>query len=331
MPTQYGGLGGGRGSSPYQYNIIRPPGGVNEVGSQYTDMDRDYFGEFMDAYRSGKERRKAERLQAQEQAMKISEMLGSVPPELEDEILGPIQPDDPTLGERALGGLGRLVGIDTEMGLQPEQFEIPEGGKLSTQYERDVEKSQREAATAASKEEMRFLRGLIGKKYQSDLNVQEKKELFNQGLWNPSLSYAQRIELIHEKERAKKKAGTVGGRKQTAKEKLKDDLYTGRKTLEDLDDADFLILDKFWSSMTPEARAEDALSYAENLVSSYTKGKIPKPTEEEINQMVDRMAEQYVQKQNDLIGKMGGKGSRRGKGGTSRSRADRLNQIMNAQ
>jgi hypothetical protein len=306
-------------------------------------LDRDYYGEFMDSYREGKERNKQNRLDKQEQAMKISEMLGEVPPELESDILGPVQPDDPTLAERGIGGLGRLLGFDTEMGQQPEQFEVPEGMELQTKHQRELEKEERAAATASSKSQMQFYRGLLGKKFQSelskeekefqsDLNVEEKQELYNKGLWQPGLSYAQRIEMIHERERAKVKHGTgPAGKKLSAKDKLKNDLYTGKKSLEDLDNADFLILDKFWSSMTPEARAEDALKFAETLGAAAVKGAIPKPSEEEINQMVDRMAEGYLTKQNELIEQIRGERGRGGKGGSggSATRKERLGNIMN--
>jgi hypothetical protein len=305
-------------SSPYQYNIIRPPGGVNEVGSQYTDLDRDYYGEFMDSYREGKDRKKQERLDKQEQAMRVSEMLGEVPPELEEDILGPVQPMDPTLGERALGGLGRLVGMDTEMGMPQEQFEVPEGGKLSTKHERELEKEARKAESEGNTKYLEFLRGLYNKQFTSDLAVQQKETLNQKGLFNPSLSFEQRKELVELK-------NAKPGRPLNAREKLQWDLYNGTKDINDITKKDMLILGKFWASMTPESRAEKALGFAQEMVAASQKGTVDKMNQDEIIQMTDDLAAEFIKKQDKILNELRGKEETGRKGGRS------LGQIMGGQ
>jgi hypothetical protein len=253
-------------------------------------LDRDFFGEFMDSYRAGKDRYKQERADKQTQALKISEMLGYVPPELEADILGPAQEMPPTLGERAVGGLGRLIGIDNEMGLPPEQFEVPEGQKLSTQYERGIEESERKAQAEALKHK----RGLEKLKFESDLETEQLGEQIEEGYKAPELTYEQRLEL--------KKAGSrARGGKLSAREKLQDDLYLGLKTLDDLGPEDYLLLGKYWSSMTPEAMSQEALDYAETIVEARIKASTGEFTDIEINQMVDDLATDFIKKQRRIM------------------------------
>jgi len=300
-------------NSPYTYNIIRPRE-ASVVGSQYTDLDRDFYGEFMDAYRAGKDRYKQERADKQAQALKVSEMLGYVPQELEADILGPVQEVPPTLGEKAVGGLGRLLGIDTELGMQPEQFEIPEGKKISTEYEREIESEERKAQA----EQLKHLRGLQNLQYASDLETEQLGEQIGAGYKAPELTFEQRKEL-------KKIGARNRGKPLDAREKLRDDLYYGLKTIEDLGPEDYLLLGKFWASMTPESRAQEALEYAQDIVSAQLKGSVEDYTEAQIGSMVDNYASDFIKKQNTLIKKM--RKSRKGRGTTTEGRRS-LGNIM---
>lgn len=299
MPTDYRGLGGSSRQSPYTYNIIRPPGGGNEVGSQYTDLDiQDPISAFMDSYRAKKDRYKQDRLQKQEQALKVSEMLGYVPEELEADILGPVQPTPPTLGERVVGGLGRLVGVDTEMGRPKEGFEVPEGKKLLTDYEKEIAKEQRKTGADYQK----FLQDLYKEQFGSDLETQQKRTHVKEGLVDEPDTQAKKLERIRETAKARKKYPT--GKPLSAREKLQNDLYAGTKTLENLTQEDYLILGKYWSSSTPAARSKEALRIATDLFEADQKGKAKKATKEERNQMIDEIAGEIVQKQEDLMGQI---------------------------
>jgi hypothetical protein len=294
MPTKYGrGLGG----SPYTYNIIRPSG-VNEVGSQYTDLDRDYFGEFMDAYREGKDRHKQERRDRQAEALKVSEMLGYVPEELEADVLGPVQEVPPTLGERAVGGLGRMLGIDTEIGTQPEQFEVPEGQKLSTQYERDIEKTDRETKADYTK----FLRDLYKQQFGEELKLGSLRSKVGEGLIDEPDTQARKIERIRETAKARQKWGT--GKTLTAREKLQNDLYSGTKNMTNLTPEDYLILGKYWSASTPASRSKEAIRIATDIFEADQKGKAKKATKDERNAFIDEVSREIIQKQEDLMGQI---------------------------
>lgn len=297
MPNQYQGLGGRSASSPYTYNIIRPSG-VNEVGSQYTDLDiEDPISAFMGAYRAEKDRSKEQRRAKQEEAIKISEMLGYVPEELEGDILGPIQPDQTTLGEKALGGLGRLVGVDTEMGLPKEQFEIPEGKKLSTKYERDLEKTERETKADYTK----FLRDLYKQQFGEELKLGTLRSKVKEGLVDEPLSFEQEKELIRERAAANRKNIA---KNLSAREKLQNDLYTGAKNLQNLTEEDYLILGKYWSSSTPAARSKEALRIATDIFEADQKGRAKKATKEERKQFIDEIAREIVQTQDALMGEI---------------------------
>lgn len=314
MPTEYKGLGG---NSPYQYNILRPSGGANEIGTQYTDLDENVIGEtigsFMDAYQKRKEARKQAAIERQQQALAIAEMQGEVTPELEEAILGPLQPEQPTRGAALVGGLGRLFGIDTQMGQPQEPFRLT-GGGLKTKQERELEK-----------EEAKFQQGLAKEKYTSDLETQQKVEQKEKGVFNPTLSYEEQLNLVKERNKGIKARGYANLK---PADKLKQDLYDGTKKPEDLTQADFLILGKYWASMTPEAQAEEALSYAEKIATSMTTGTMNKPTEAEMNQLVDRLATDYVDKLNKIIKKSKGKMGMGGRGGTGGTGGRGLNEIM---
>jgi hypothetical protein len=259
---------------------------VNEVGSQYTDLDRDYFGEFMGAYREGKERRKQDRLDKQEQALRISEMLGEVPPELEGDILGPVQPMPPTLGERAVGGLGRLIGIDTEMGQQPEPFELPEGAELKP-------KTQREAEAATLKHQ----RGLERLQEESDIDLAQQRTEVEE-----ELKFVDSQEKKLERIRVKAQQEALKpGKQLSAKERLQNDLYSGKKNLANMTTEDFLILDKYWSASTPAARTKDAIKIATDLWGDSQKGKAKKGTKKERQEFIDEVSREIIAKQDELM------------------------------
>jgi hypothetical protein len=302
--TTFQGLGG---SSPYQRNIIVPRGGANEIGSQYTDLDENVIGEsigsFMDAFQQRKDARKQARLDRQEQALKIAELQGEITPELEEAILGPLQPEQPTLGGKLAGGLGRLIGIDTELGQPKAPFELTGEGGLKTKAERDAEV-----------EESKFQRDLALKKFGSDLETSQKVEQMEKGVFVPGLTFEQEKDLQKLKNEGRKARGYANLK---PKDKLKQDLYDGTVRPEDLTDKDFLILDKFWASMTPESQAQEALEYAENLVVAMEKGKVDKRSKEEVNQLIDDLASDYIRKLNRIVEESRGNRETGGRTGTS--------------
>lgn len=290
--------------SAYYRPVINPPGGAS-VSSVPLDMERDYIAEAIDtgigAYRARKEATKQKKLEDAKAASMIAEATGQYTPELQERVLA-VTGEDPTIGEKAVGGLGRLIGIDTRMGEGTAPVTLPEGQKLRTGYEREIEKAEREAGTKYNQ----FLRDLFKEQYKGDITYQNKLKEKAAGITVPRLSFEQQMELVRERARAAAQAKKEFGKPLSAREQLMEDIYTGEVGVDELDEGDFLVLGKYWNTMTPEARAKDALTYAQKIVEATAKGSLTEMPAEQRSKMVDELAAEYVAKQNDLIAKFKG-------------------------
>lgn len=290
---------------PYYSPLIHPPGGAS-ASSIPIDMDRNYIEEAMEsginAYLKRKEERRQRQLEDAQYAAQIAEMAGKYTPELQERVLAPTG-EEPTIGERALGGLGRLIGMDTKLGQGRRPISVPTGG-LQTKREREMLKSEQEQADKYNE----FLRSLYKEQLKSDLAFQNKLAEKEHGIIVPRLTFAEQMALT----KAKSKADSTG--KITAKEQLAWDLYNGDVLPEELDDADLMIMGKYWSNMTPESRARDALKYAQGIVEAVEKGSLEALSDEERSLLVDQLADEFVNKQESLVERFKQVKGREGKG-----------------
>lgn len=291
--------------NPYYSPVISPPGGANESEIPL-DMGRDYVAEAIDAgisaYQGRKAAKRQQLLDDAKYASMIAEATGEYTPELQERVLAPTG-EQATLGEKALGGLGRLIGVDTRMGEGKAPVYVPPGG-LKTKYERDIEKAEREAGTKYNQ----FLRDLFKTQFKGDVDYQRKLKEKEAGITVPRLTFDEQIKL------AREKAKGSGKGKITAREQLAWDLYDGSVAPEELDTADLMILGKYWNNMTPETRSKDALKYAQSLVEAMEKGSLEAMTDEERSAMVDKLSKEFIDKQDALISKFRGGGRKPGAG-----------------
>ncbi len=283
--------------NPYYAPVISPPGGANESEIPL-DMGRDYVAEAIDAgisaYQGRKAAKRQQLLDDAKYASMIAEATGEFTPELQERVLAPTG-EQATLGEKALGGLGRMIGIDTRMGEGKAPIYVPPGG-LKTGYERDIEKAEREAGSKYNQ----FLRDLFKTQFKGDVDFERKLKEKEAGITVPRLTFEQQLQL------AKEKAKGSGKGKLTAREQLAWDLYDGTVAPEDLDTADLMILGKYWNNMTPESRSKDALKYAQSLVEAMAKGSLTEMTDEQRSAMVDKLSQEFIDKQDTLINKFRG-------------------------
>lgn len=282
----------------YYRPVINPPGGAS-VSSIPLDMGQDYIAEAIDAgvssYRNKKAQAKQQQLDDAKYAAMLAEAIGGYTPELQERVMAPTG-EQATLGEKAIGGLGRMIGLDTRMGEGKAPIYVPPGG-LKTQYERDIEKSQREAGTKYNE----FLRDLFKEQFKGDVEYQQKLKEKEAGITVPRLTYEQQLQL------AKEKAAADKGGKMTAREQLAWDLYNGDIAVEDLDTADLMIMGKYWNNMTPESRSKDALKYAQSMVEAMEKGSLDTMSDVDRGAMVDKLAQEFIDKQDAIIGRFRGK------------------------
>lgn len=274
---------------PYTRNILRPAVGLNEFEGETFDTS-DLIGEginsFMTSYQAQKDQRKQDRLDRQNQALKIAEMQGEVTPELEEAIMGPLQPEDATRGQQAIGGLGRMLGMDTDYGIPQEPFERT-GGPLLTKGQRDAE-----AATIKHERDIQM------KQEESDIDLEQQRKEVEEELKFVD-SQKKKIERIKATAEARSKWKT--GKALSAREKLQNDLYAGTKNLTNLTPEDYLILGKYWSSSTPASRSKEAIRIATDLWAADQKGKVKKGTKEERDAFIDEVSGDIIAKQDDLM------------------------------
>jgi len=248
-----------------------------------------------EAYQKQKRTRKAEEMADAIYAKEIAELTGKYTPELEQRVLAPMGQEAPVM-DQVMGGLGRMVGMDTERGMT-QPMSLP--GGLKTKYERAQEQKDIEYSRTQKKELDSHLRAI-----EKDTLAKEKaSEIFreetDEGYRKKPFSFEEELKLRQTNERSGDLNTKVGG----AKERLMQDIYQGKKKWEDLNEGDFLILRSDWAIREPGETAMDIVKMAQNLTATAFKDTISARKLERAGYT----QETYLQKMiDDIHSKVGG-------------------------